>query len=113
MEYEGHSILILDFSRLTIDGILNMIEEAKVVIHQAEPNSLRIISDFTDTHYDKQTADRLAEFTASNKPYVKASAVLGITGMKKVLYNVVIKTTGRKLHLANSREEALKWLVSQ
>ncbi len=113
IDYKGNSILIVDWSTLSLEGIVELAEEARGAIHSAPPHSLLILSDFTDTHYDKATADTLADYAVSNKPYVKASALVGMTGMRKILYNVVSRVSGRDFSLHNTREEALEWLVSQ
>ncbi len=113
IEYEGTSVLLIDWSKLSLEGIKELMEEARSIIHSMPPTSVLALSDFTDTHYDKATADILGEYAASNKPYMKASALVGMTGMRKILYNVATRVSGRKFSLHDTREEALKWLKSQ
>ena len=113
IEHAGVSILLLDWTTLNLEQIKEMTAEARVVIHSAPPFSLLILSDFTDTHYDKATADLLSDYAKSNAPFVKASALVGMTGMKKILYNVAARVSGRTFSLHDTRESALKWLVSQ
>ncbi|MFY0626610.1 MAG: hypothetical protein JXR07_09955 [Reichenbachiella sp.] len=46
------------------------------------------------------------------KKHMKNSAVLGITGLKKVLFNGYNRATGtNNVKTFNTREEALDWLV--
>lgn len=113
IEYEGASILLIDWSELQLEGIKEVMDEARAIIHSSPPLSVLALSDFTFTHYDKATADMLSDYAASNKPYMKASALVGITGMKKILYNVVARISGRNFSLHDTREEAMKWLASQ
>ena len=47
------------------------------------------------------------------KKHMKCSAVLGITGLKKILFNGYNRATGSSNVVAfNSKEEALDWLVN-
>lgn len=70
---------------------------------------MRLFNSFFDT----ETVDILKEFTASNKPYVKASAVVGIKGLKKMMLDLVSKFSGRTFKQCDTREEAAKWLAQQ
>jgi hypothetical protein len=54
------------------------------------------------------------EFTKHNEPYMKITALIGVEGIKKVIYDAVLLFTKRKnLILKNSKEEALDWLAEQ
>ncbi len=47
------------------------------------------------------------------KEHMKCSAVLGITGLKKILFNGYNRATGAtNVSAFNTREEALEWLVN-
>lgn len=47
------------------------------------------------------------------KKHMKCSAVLGISGLKKILFDGYNRATGStNVKAFNSREEALDWLVS-
>lgn len=47
------------------------------------------------------------------KEHMKCSAVLGITGLKKILFNGYNRATGaNNVKAFNNREEALEWLVN-
>ena len=113
IDHNGTKILFLDFSKITSPEVPDVIKEATAIIHSSAPNSLKIMSDFTDALYNKETTENVKAFSASNKPYVKASAVVGITGMKKIIFTGIIAATGRKMNLCNTREEAKQWLATQ
>jgi len=48
-----------------------------------------------------------------NKPYVVAAAVVGVTGLKQIIYNAVMKFSGRKLTAFDSLAEAKDWLTGR
>ena len=53
------------------------------------------------------------EYIKFNKPYIKVGAVVGIGGLKKVLYNSFMILSKRKLRVCNTEEEAINFLVSE
>jgi hypothetical protein len=55
----------------------------------------------------------MKEYVASNKPYVVAAAVIGVTGMKQFIYNTVMKFSGRTIMLFDTIEQAKEWLAKQ
>ena len=57
INYMGTSILFLDFSKISTAEVPAVINEARRVIDRASPNSLKIMTDFTDANYDNATAD--------------------------------------------------------
>lgn len=48
-----------------------------------------------------------------NKPYVQNGAALGVQGLQKVVFDSVMKISGRNLPIFKSKEEGLDWLVAQ
>ena len=51
---------------------------------------------------------------AHNKPYVIASAVVGVSGLQRVILEGVLKFTGRgNLKPVATRELAFEWLADQ
>jgi hypothetical protein len=67
----------------------------------------------TDTRYNRDVIHALKEFANGNKPFVRAGAVIGIDGLKKIVYDAVMKFTGRNLPAFDDVEEAKDWLVEQ
>jgi hypothetical protein len=53
----------------------------------------------------------LKELFKSITPYIKASAVMGVTGVKWIIVQSLIKLTGRDIKLFDNRKQALEWLV--
>lgn len=113
IEHKGKQILHLDFARTGSDQILRIIEEAKRVISDQPARSLRTLTDVTDLKFNSAASDAMKEFASHNKPYVTAAAVVGVTGLKQIIYNAVVKFTGRNLVLFDTHGEAKDWLAAQ
>jgi hypothetical protein len=105
-------LIYLDFSNCGMDQVVQVIAEGTQLIRAQPPSSVLVLSDFTNTTHDPRLTQVLKEFTAGNKPYVKASASVGITGMGKVLYDAVMKFTGRNVPLFDNPDQAKEWLIA-
>ena len=106
-------ILILDFSKAKPEESITLIQKVKGEIRKHPKNSLSIITDVSDMRVNKEITQAMKDFTAHNKPYVKKSCVVGITGIKKVLYSAVIKFSNRDIQLCTNKEEAKQYLAKK
>jgi hypothetical protein len=113
--YKGKRIVFNDFSNSANEEILATMKEAVELIRTQPPESVYVITDTGGSSmYNKEIAAEFKEFVAGNKPFVKMSVVVGIDGIKKVLYDAVILFSRRKnLILMNSIDEAKEFLSKQ
>ena len=113
--YKGKRIVFNDFADATTEEIIATIKQAEELIRTKPPESVYIITDTSGkSMYNKETAAAFKEFVAGNKPYVKMSVVIGLDGIKKVLYDAVILFSKRKnLITMNTLEEAKEFLAKQ
>lgn len=113
IEHKGKQILHLNFASAKAGEVLATIEKAKTVIAAQPLNSLLTLSDVTDGTLNREVSDALKNFTHHNKPFVKAAAVIGISGLKQIIFNAVLKFSGRHIAALDSFEEAKDWLSEQ
>ncbi len=113
VEHKGKKILHLNFVGCKPKEVLDIILEAKSVIASQPEKSILTLTDVTDTSFNTDVSDAMKEFAAHNKPFVIAGAVVGITGLKQIIFNAVLKFSGRHLAAFTSVEEAKDWLVRQ
>lgn len=111
--HKGKEILFIDFSNCELDEIFPIIEESKTIIKSKPKNSLLTLTNISNTNFNENISDAFKEYTIHNKPYVKAGAVVGVTGLKKIVYMAVAKFSGRTLTLFDDIEQAKNWLVKQ
>ncbi|MDD3804312.1 MAG: hypothetical protein PHW02_08030 [bacterium] len=114
LEHKGKKIFFVDLkdSRVSAENI-EIINSAKEMIMKMGEKSVLLLSDYTNAHYDIPAAEAMKEFSKNVTPYVKASAVLGVTGIKRILFNSVVKLTGRHIEIFDTMEDALNYLVEQ
>jgi hypothetical protein len=48
-----------------------------------------------------------------SKPFIKAAAKARLDGLKKIVFQAVIKFNGKKIEVFDTREQAKDWLVTQ
>ena len=53
----------------------------------------------------------MKDYTKHNKPYVCVAAVVGLSGLQEIVYNVIVKVTGRKIATFPYVEAAKDFLV--
>jgi hypothetical protein len=113
IQHKGKQILHLNFTDAKADEVIRIVQEATGVIAAQPPSSLRTLTDVTGMSFNAQASDAMKEFARHNKPYVTAAAVVGVTGLKQIIYNAVLKFSGRNLVAFDSSAKAKDWLVGQ
>jgi hypothetical protein len=116
INYQGKRIFCLSVAGLQLTQkslVAELLDTAKKEIRKHPPKSMLIITDVTNTGYDTEVATMFKEYAAHNTPYVKASAVVGVTGMQKIILRAIIALTGRDFHLAATLDEAKDWLAKK
>jgi len=111
---DGKRILYADIASQNTEEFLDILEQLKPVIDKEPLNSVLCICDVTDGKTNTQMMTAIKEFEKHIDPYMKMIVILGIEGLKTILFNsVVMFTQSKKLFLKKSKEEALDWLAQQ
>jgi hypothetical protein len=113
IQHKGKKMLYLNFAGCKADEVLEVIEQGKAAIRTQLKQSVLTLTDVTNAAFNSEVSDAMKEFVVHNKPFVAASAVVGVTGLKKVIFNAVMKISGRHLHAHDSLDQAKDWLASQ
>jgi len=112
IKHQEKEILFLDFSNSQTAEVLKIIEDAKQVIRTRPQNSLLTLTDVTNARFNEAVGEGMKQFTAHNKPYVKAAAVVGITGLKRIIFGAVMAFSKRKIESFDDVEQAKQWLAN-
>ncbi|HEY3448720.1 MAG TPA: hypothetical protein VGK67_20345 [Myxococcales bacterium] len=113
MVHEGRQVVLIDGSRLAVEPAKAVFVAARAVVARHAPKSALTLTDVTGMLFDDALVSVVRETIAADEPYVKAAAVVGITGLKKIVINTLVLLTGRPLRTFDTRERALAWLVQQ
>jgi hypothetical protein len=107
------SIVLIDFVGADLDEVIRVVGEAKNLIRSQARHSVLTLTDVRDARFTPALARVMKEFAHDNAEFVKAGAVVGLSGATKVIYDAVIKFTGRNLPVFPDREKATAWLMEQ
>ncbi|MBU1355222.1 MAG: hypothetical protein KJ620_01495 [Candidatus Edwardsbacteria bacterium] len=114
LNHRGRDILIQDLTdSKSIEENIAVFDQTQGIIFAQPPKSVLLLTILINTHYSSKAVDRLKKFSLEVTPYIKASAAVGITGIKKVVYQTLSKLIGRKIHLFDTVDQALDWLAEQ
>ena len=113
INHKGKKIGVVDTSGATPEQVLPYLEDAQKKISTMPPATVLVLTDVTNTVYNKVTSDAFGVFAKKNSPYVKASAVVGADGLRAVYVTLVNTLTKREIKACKDRAEAMDWLVSR
>ena len=113
IHYRGVEIIYVDFSNLALHDVSPVIEQAKIIIRNKPQHSVRILTNITNTGFNSEVGEAFKAFTQHNKPYVKASAIVGLSGMQKIMFTAITKFSGRNdIKSFDQLEKAKDWLAN-
>lgn len=115
IEHRGKRIFYQDFSKLFYNSAAVKAELAEVQqIVTAEPlNSVLVLADFRDTNVGSDLLPSMNAASAATKAYVRKTAVLGVTGVKRRLADLLTALTGQPLQYFDDMESAKHWLAQE
>ncbi len=110
--HKGKTIFVMDFSNLSnATEIREVISESSSFIRSQPRNSLLTMTNLNGMYFNNEVRDIFNNFLQGNKPYVKRSSVVGLSGLQQILYNGLMKITGRDVKSFPSESGAKEWLV--
>jgi hypothetical protein len=109
--HRGKRILSINYAHCDVAQLKAVAEEGHRMISRELLNSVLTLNDVTGTSFDHESVEALKSKVAANAPYVKRAAVIGISGLQRLIYEAVKLFTRRNIPLFSTRHEALDWLV--
>lgn len=113
LKHKNAEMLEIDLNGANPTEILEAIKQAKEIIRKQPLSSMLILTNVTNANFNTDVIEGMKEFTSGNKPYVKASAIVGLSGLHKVIYTMVTKFSGRSIPTFDNIEEAKNWLATK
>ena len=114
IDHQGKKIFFIDFSDLTsVAEIKKVILDAQKYICSQPKSSVNTLTSVEGTHFNNEIKDLFADFLKGNKPFVKASAIIGISGLKQIMFNSLMVISGRDSHSFSTLDQAKDWLTRQ
>jgi hypothetical protein len=112
--HKGKTILYLDFANMkNKDEIMKLESDGANYIRKQPFNSVLTLTNMENMFFNNELKKYFEEMVKGNAPYVKAGAVIGMTGLISVMYNAFVSVTGRNIKSLKSKEEALDYLTEK
>lgn len=109
----GKEIFELNFSYEDISEAVPLIEECARQIRQRPENSVLTLTTVAEGKFNTELVEKLKGLTKGNGPYVRRAAVVGITGVYKIVMTAVNIFSKREFKLCESKEEAIQYLLEE
>lgn len=108
--YKGQEITYLDYRGKSLEEIKAILEEA---VEQAlkENKQRYLLTNITGVFAVPEFMDAVNAATKKTKHLTLKSAVVGVTGAKKILFNTYNAIIGTEAKAFNDEEAAKEWLV--
>jgi len=114
IQHQGKNIFYMDFSGLrNNEEIAQVIQESKLFIRSQLPKSVYGLANIENMHFNNDIKDLFSDFVKGNKEFMRASAVVGVTGLKQIVFNGLMKVTGREVKSFDNINVAKDWLISK
>lgn len=114
VSYKGKSIFYMDFVGLReLSEIEEVIRLSKDYIRFQPEKSILTLTNIQGMHFNNEIKNIFSEFIKGNKPYVIGGAVVGVSGLQSIVFNGIMKITGRDIRSLETLDLAKEWLVSK
>jgi hypothetical protein len=115
IEYRNKRIFYQDFSGLffNADAVKQELAEVQAAVMAEPVHSVLVISNFHDTEIGSNLMPFLNASSQSTKDHVRKTAVLGVSGVKRSLGDLLSRLTGQPLMYFDTEEEAKEWLTQE
>lgn len=115
IEHKGKRILYQDFSKLFYNStaVKSELSEVQQIVTAQPLNSVLVLTDLRDTNIGSDVLPAMNAASAATKDHVRKTAVLGVTGMKRKLADLLTALTGQPLKYFDDMEMAKNWLAEE
>lgn len=115
IEYQGKKIFYQDFSNhyLDYEAVKKELAEVQAIVINNPIDSILVLANFTDTDIVGDLISALNTSSKLTKDYVRKTAVIGVSGIKKRLGDLLPKLTGQHLKYFDNELQAKMWLVKE
>lgn len=112
IEHHGVRILFLDYAGVQDrETALALIRESQEYIATLpQDGTLLTLTNVEGSHFDTDVLKAIRTLAEHNTPWVRAAAVVGLTGLLRVVFNAIVQLTGRELRAFDDLDTAKDYL---
>lgn len=110
--HNGKEIFYVDYTDVNdAEALRERIARAESVLLGSGKNGLLELIDVTGSYAEPESLELLKESAKITTPHVSRSAIVGVSGVKKILLDFVNRFSGMRIEPKPTLEEAKDWLV--
>jgi hypothetical protein len=113
LDHYGFSILLVDLGGRDRQQMLERIDAMRAAVSACATGSALVLTDCTKAFLDPEVIGALGEAVAVNKPYVRASAVIGLSPKREEVRQLIAGMAAREIRSFDDVEPAMDWLAEQ
>jgi hypothetical protein len=114
VEHRGVRMLVVDATSLReFDDISAMIGRFEGLIRSEPHGSVRVVMHVAGLLFDRRSASAIKGVFVRVQPWIRASCLVGVTGLQRVLLQVLNQVAKRERPLFDTLEQAKDWLATQ
>jgi len=107
----GEQVFVVDFSGCEPGKYASVVQEARRAICKEPLRSVRVVTVFEDVTFDLGTVKEMKDYASSVMPHLKRCALVGIEGMKKVVFGGIKPLFDIPVEIFADVESAEEWAV--
>lgn len=113
--YQGHEIVYTDYRMKSREEMIAALEETEDFTKPLESRSEKYLYllDLRGVPITKEFGERLMATGNNHTDKVMKSAVLGITGIKRMFFKTYLFLSNSKMRSFQDKKEALEYLISK
>jgi hypothetical protein len=109
-----HRLVFQDFRNLSsLEDANAAFDESRSVVSSHPPDSALVLTDFTGTRFNTDIVEAAKRLATDNRPFIRASAIVGLSGIQSVLFTGVNRAADRDIRWFDSMDEAEQWLLAR
>ena len=115
ISHRGCTILFTDYSNfITFDEWNALLEAERQLMPKEKLGSVLALAVFTGSRFSASVFTAIKELAVHNKPYIKASALVGLSSLQQgVFLKGIERTADRSFGLFDTVDEAKDWLADR
>ena len=115
VERDGRRVLYLNYSGFKSDiaALRAEVEAADREVCRHAPASVLALANLSDTTASAAAVELFKQSAARTKPFIDRLALIGITGLKRFLAEMVARVSGREMRLFDTEADAVAWLLGK
>jgi hypothetical protein len=111
--HKGKRIIEIDFAGCAPGAFAPVIAEAKRALLAEPPSSVLALTCVDSVRFDPATVVEMQRFATVAMPFLKANAIVGVTGIKKIVFGGIKPLYKVPVELFDSAAAAKDWLAQR